>query len=402
MSVQAFIVGESPVRLWGLASGERIARQLRAVGGAQLAGRWEAVAQAERALLLRADYLYEIRTLAGLLHQRGLLMDGERPAAALVDGVDAETAKALLESGHSAREVAAPRPEHSPPLPTFGLDALSAFEGELRKSEPPLLRRIAPGEERALEALLYGASYKGITDFATKWWWPAPAKQLVRWCANLGLAPNAVTLFGLALMLAVCWLFHEGWHFWGLLLGWAMTLLDTVDGKLARVTVRSSPLGHWLDHGMDILHPPFWYWLWGLSLTDFQPWFGIGFELLLWCIFVGYIAGRLIEGAFEGLGRASLFAWRPFDAWFRLIAARRNPCLALLTAGWLLGSPALGFWLVALWTAACSLVLLARLAFGCWMRLAGGPLCSWLADPDAAQRHPRAYRVFSSTRKAYG
>ena len=181
-----------------------------------------------------------------------------------------------------------------------------------------------------------------------------------------------------------------------------MTLLDTVDGKLARVTVRSSKLGHWLDHGMDILHPPFWYWLWGLSLTNFQPWFGLGFELLLWCIFAGYIAGRLIEGAFEGLGRVSLFAWRPFDAWFRLIAARRNPCLVLLTAGWLLNSPALGFWLVAIWTVACSAALLGRLAFGCWIRLTEGPLSSWLADPEAARRHPRSHRTFSSTRKAYG
>ena len=481
VSVKAFIVGESQARLWGLTSGERIARQLQAIGEVQLADRWEAVARAERALLLRADYLYEIRTLASLLQHRGLLMDGETPAAAFVDGRDAERAKALLESEHSPREVsapaahipendatpasaapalendasaayasendaspartapalendassrpsahapdsstdrnpanretraprisdaaAAPRAEDLPPLPIVDLSPSSAFEGELRKSAPPLLRRIAPGGERALEDLLYGASYKGITDFVTKWWWPAPAKQVARWCASLGLAPNAVTLFGLALMLAVCWLFHEGWLFWGLLLGWAMTLLDTVDGKLARVTVRSSKLGHWLDHGMDILHPPFWYWLWGLSLTDFQPWFGIGFDLLLWCIFAGYIAGRLIEGAFEGLGRASLFAWRPFDAWFRLIAARRNPCLALLTAGWLLGSPALGFWLVALWTAACSLVLLARLAFGCWARLARGPLSSWLAEPDAAQRHPRSHRAFSSTRKAYG
>ena len=441
VSVKAFIVGESRVRLWGLASDERIARQLRAVGGVQLARRWEAVARAERALLLRADYLYEIRTLAGLLQRRGLLMDGETPAAAFVDGEDAEKAKSLLESGHSPREVsapargngaapappaqapnaladrdletreaprprisdaAAPRTEELPATTIAALAPSGAFEGELRKSAPPLLRRIAPGGERALEDLLYGASYKGITDFVTKWWWPAPAKRVVRWCANLGVAPNAVTLFGLTLMLAVCWLFHEGWHFWGLALGWIMTLLDTVDGKLARVTVRSSKLGHWLDHGMDILHPPFWYWLWGLSLTDFQPWFGLGFELLLWCIFAGYIAGRLIEGAFEGLGRASLFAWRPFDAWFRLIAARRNPCLVLLTAGWLLGSPALGFCLVALWTAACSVVLLARLALGCWIRLTDGPLSSWLADPEVVRRHPRSHRAFATTRKAYG
>jgi phosphatidylglycerophosphate synthase len=50
-----------------------------------------------------------------------------------------------------------------------------------------------------------------------------------------------------------------------------MTLLDTVDGKLARVTVASSKFGHVLDHGVDIVHPPFWYLAWGLGLGAWRP-----------------------------------------------------------------------------------------------------------------------------------
>ena len=52
----------------------------------------------------------------------------------------------------------------------------------------------------------------------------------------------------------------------GLLAAWLMTFLDTVDGKLARVSLQSSKLGHWMDHGLDIIHPPIWYWCWAQGL----------------------------------------------------------------------------------------------------------------------------------------
>jgi len=50
-----------------------------------------------------------------------------------------------------------------------------------------------------------------------------------------------------------------------------MTFLDTVDGKLARVTVNSSPFGHIYDHAIDLISPPFWYLAWGLGLKSWQP-----------------------------------------------------------------------------------------------------------------------------------
>ena len=388
----AHILGQSDATLWGLTSEERLARQLVRIDGVELA-LGAPGSLAGDALLVRADYLFEPRTLSELLQRGGVLMDGDAPAAAAVQASDIGAAKALLTGAAAVAD---------DELPRLGVQDLAAFEGDLRLAIPPLLERITPGRAAALEDRLYGASYKGITDFVTKWWWPVPAKAAVRACANRRISPNAVTMAGFILMLATCWLFLEGWLWAGLAPAWLMTFLDTVDGKLARVRVQSSKAGHWLDHGMDILHPPFWYWLWGLSLGPFEPIWNLGFDALLMLIFGGYLAGRLIEAAFHALGSVSLFAWRPFDAYFRLFTARRNPCLVILTLSLVAGEPAAGFALVALWTALSSLVLLARLGIATGSRIMRGPLQSWLAAPQAAARHPRAHRTFSSTRRAYG
>ena len=421
----ALIVGTSEERLWGLTNHQRIARQLASIGGIELTDDLASVPPGESVLMLRADYAYDLPTLTGLLRREAVLADASSiPAAAHVPLAHAASVLRLLNQSAAQNAAAGPTtPQRnrsptdamdeaanegaavsgsSQAIPTIDVHALDGFEAELRKTEPPLLAPIAPETRKALQDRLYGISYKGITDFITKWWWPVPAKAMVRCCANRRITPNAVTGAGFALMLLVCWLFYEGHYFWGLLLGWFMTFLDTVDGKLARVTVQSSQFGHWLDHGMDIVHPPFWYWLWGLSLVGFEPRFGVDFETLLLFVFAGYVGGRLVEGAFHGFGSVSLFAWRPFDAWFRLFTARRNPCLLLLTAGWLVGEPGVGFELVAWWTLLSTIILTGRLLYGGFARLSSGPLTSWLADADAAQRYPHSFRTFSSTRRAYG
>jgi phosphatidylglycerophosphate synthase len=181
-----------------------------------------------------------------------------------------------------------------------------------------------------------------------------------------------------------------------------MTLLDTVDGKLARVSVASSRVGHVLDHGIDIVHPPFWYVAWGLGLGAGEA-AGLPVESLCWMVVGGYVAGRLIEAAFHQLGHCSLFAWRPFDAWFRLITARRNPCLVILTLGLAAGRADLAFAGVVAWTLASSGIAFLRLAYAGGVRLRSGrPLDSWLKDSARAEReHPLSWRTFSATRGAY-
>jgi len=245
-----------------------------------------------------------------------------------------------------------------------------------------------------------GLVYPSI--LVTKFIWPRPARHGVRLCARLGITPNAVTSLGFLLMLWACYLFAHGQFALGLAAGWFMTYLDTVDGKLARVTVRSSRFGHLFDHGMDVIHPPFWYVLWGTGLVAYQPVWGLSLGELYWLVVGGYVLGRIAEALFHLLGDASIFSWRPFDAYFRLVTARRNPCMILLTLSVLIGRPDWGLVSVALWTAGTTGVLFLRLLQGSLARLRQGPLQSWLAEPkSAAARHPDAYRLFSGTQSAY-
>lgn len=394
MANTACILGDHPLHLWGLSSRERLARQLRAAGFTLITADPSTASGAERVVLVHAGYLFEQRTITALATQQDALLecpvDGGLAGAACA-GARAPEFAAALTLATAARPAGARvvRPSE-----------LEQYDGELRRVEPPLLEPMREQQRKALESLLYGNAYKGITDLVTKWLWPQPARHLVGWCANAGITPNMVTLTGLALVLAATWLFAHGAFASGLLCGWVMTLLDTVDGKLARVTVQSSRVGHWLDHGMDIVHPPFWYVLWGTGLgvsiaADTQ-------HLMVQMIVGGYIAGRILEALFHILGSCSMFAWRPFDAYFRLVTARRNPCLIIMTLALLAGHADWAFYGVAWWTAGSSALMALRLVYAVIERVRHGPLRSWLTDPAAATLHAQAYRTFAGTRGAYG
>lgn len=393
MSVYAYIVGGVDVRLWGLTSRERLRRQVAELPDSRLIDDIESVPHGARVLTVRGDYLFESRTLRMLAEREYTLLrcpeDG-RLAAGVGSAHEAEGLLAALRDQRTDAGVDVIEPA-----------SLAAYEDRLRKAEEPLLLPISDARRGELEDRLYGRSYKGITDLVTKWIWPRPAKHAVRVCANLGLTPNMVTLMGLVLVIYSGFAFHDGEYWRGLAAGWFMTFLDTVDGKLARVTVKSSQFGHLLDHGIDLVHPPVWYVLWGMSLTG--PLLGFSLVELCWCVVAGYVVGRLVEGAFHGLGDCSLFDWRPFDAYFRLVTARRNPCLVILTVGTLAGSPEGAFLGVVGWTIATSAVLVVRILQAGFARVAHGPLKSWLAHPaSAAETHPQAFRSFSRTRGAYG
>src|SRR3546814_9511401 len=75
-----------------------------------------------------------------------------------------------------------------------------------------------------------------------------------------------VTLASLLLVGAAFYWFAAGQYAIGLVAAWLMTFLDTVDGKLARVTVTHTKFGNVFDHGIDLVHPPFWYWAWMIGL----------------------------------------------------------------------------------------------------------------------------------------
>jgi phosphatidylglycerophosphate synthase len=190
-----------------------------------------------------------------------------------------------------------------------------------------------------------------------------------------------VTLVATALVFVVFWLFLYGHFGWGLALAWLMTFLDTVDGKLARTTLTSSKWGDILDHGIDLIHPPFWYvaWALGLGVVGFA-WTNDTFWTVIIAILGGYVLQRIMEGiAIKWLG-LEIHIWRPIDTLFRQITARRNPNLVILTVSVLLGRPDLGLIAVAVWTILCLVLHGLQLLQAFAARRKSGPLVSWMTQ----------------------
>jgi len=397
MTIHALVLEETPVKLWGLSASERLRRQLKEAGGVKLVAAPAELPDSGQVLLLNGRYLFEVRTLAGLMSKRNSLLrcpqDGG-VAAAIVDAANVDAVRACM----TGEADAAPDS-----LESIAPADLTAFNEALRSAQTPFLEPVSEGAKPELESRLYGNAYKGITDLVTKFLWPRPAKKAVHVAASLGISPNMVTTLGLILVLAACYLFLNGQYLAGLLAGWIMTFLDTVDGKLARVTVQSSKFGHLYDHLIDLFHPPFWYIYWGMSLGSFGSVLGFDQEQMYWLIIIGYVAGRIVEGIFPLLGNCTIFTWQPYDAWFRLVTARRNPCLVILTVSAVIGRPDWGFIAVTFWTVLTTMLMLVRLLQGLVAWIRGGPLQSWLsADDVASGPHARTYRIFGSTRGAYG
>ena len=370
-------------RVWGLTAAERLSRSLARAGVTRV----ECVEPGEpppqasgECVVLRDDLFYDERLLVGLLDSRDIVLrhsltpDAPEPIAAICRAEHLSEVVAVLEGG----DADAPVDIRSAGI----LDLASAYNPELKRVDPPFVfpARGATLDVEEVENRLFAASYKGITDLVTKWVFPLPARATVRVLARWGVRPNTVTVFSYLLAAAVTWLFADGWLFLGLLLAWLMTFLDTVDGKLARCTLTSSRFGYYFDHALDLVHPPIWWTAWAMALPG-----GIAsHELALWVVIGGYVVGRLLEGIFTLAFGIPMFVWRPFDGFFRAIIARRNPNLLLLSGSLLLGSPALGFQAIAVWTAICIVIEAARNLQAHLETWRGGDVRSWLDD-----RQPR-------------
>ena len=402
------VFDEPPVQLWGLSSSLRIRREIEWELSSHK-GKLPGLAPGQSiefiddlrqlppdadVVLLRGDYLYDVRVLTGLIAAADTLLqvDGEGSAVAVAAHTGATAAARVLD------HISGNNQELPVTLDIKTPDTLvPQTHIRLKKAHAAFVLPMNADNTRALERHLFETAYKGITDLVTKWVWPAPARWVTRLCVRLGLLPNHVTALSWVLAILTGVLFYQGELVAGLLSGWLMTFLDTVDGKLARVTVTSSPLGNYFDHILDLLHPPFWYLAWGLGLASYDPvLLNVDMNTTIALIFIGYIAGRVVEGLFSGIAKFGVYSWRPVDSFNRLITARRNPCLILLSVSLLPGRPDLGLEAVALWTLASSLFLIVRLVMGIFSRVTSGPLQSWLTEIDLTRsQQTLAARWFS-------
>jgi phosphatidylglycerophosphate synthase len=370
-------IGTSEIRLWALTPVERLRRQFAREAITRELSIDEARSHNGPVIFVRADAVIDQPLIPILVKRPSLLMIGiagpdAAPLAVQAQGRHADAIIEILQNGGE------PPPQLQ--LLSRTPDELDAkFWKALRKRETPYAFRLTAENLPDVEWRMFMGTYKGATDLVTKHLWPRPAFLVTRWLAPRGITPNMVTLVGAVMVFLAFWFFLNGQFGPGLLAAWFMTFLDTVDGKLARTTLTSSKWGDVFDHGLDLVHPPFWYVAWGLGLSQTAyPLDSATFWIVITAILGGYILQRLMEGiSIKWLG-LEIHIWRKVDTVFRQITARRNPNLVILTAFTLLGRPDWGLIAVAWWTVIC-LVLHGLQLLQALFAQRSGPLESWMA-----------------------
>ena len=200
----------------------------------------------------------------------------------------------------------------------------ATFVSSLLLVRPPLIKPyVSPEGATALHKYQYSGSdasyiYNYITSPLSKW----IADQLPWW-----IAPNTITVTGLGLVIIahIVMAWHcpmmEGlapaWVYWLSFVSLTLyQVLDCTDGKQARRTGNSSPLGLLFDHGCDAMNCI----LTGMTLASCMQLGATWKSLALVCVgtvpffcatweeyFTGTLALPLINGANEGLLGIELF-----------------------------------------------------------------------------------------------
>ncbi len=298
---------------------------------------------AARRLLLDGNSLVDPRLLAGLAAGEAKTIawgDDEDPAfAAFYDGPLPEPERPLREQLGGL--------EAQGELKPLDRSTLPSYLPKLRREIVPYCLRVRDRADcdRA-ERTLFWANYKGSTDFFTKHVYPPLVWAMVRPLARWRVHPNWISAFNVLITVAAVPLFAAGAWVPGLAFAYTMSVLDSVDGKLARLTFRSSTLGHVLDHGLDVIHPPFWYaaWAWALDGGRAGPLFGVSLALA-----AAYVLDRIVTELFTRTTRRSIHAYAPVDVRMRTWISRRNINVPLFTLGLILGAAREAFALIVAW-----------------------------------------------------
>lgn len=362
-------VGDNPVRLFAL---DARTRALRLATNAGLVPA-EALPAAGPAIVADLDYSWDPAWLRALAARpdSALMLDERAVLAHVTDPALAARVAATMAAGEAWTGDALERLD--PATTRIGYD-------ELRKRERPFVMALDETSADAAERAAYDASYKGVTDLLTLYLWRRPAFHLTRWAAAAGIPPNLVTAVGALLCVVAFLLFWEGDFWLGIAAGFVFMVLDTVDGKLARCTGTSSRWGDVFDHGIDLVHPPFWWWAWGEGLIPYgRPLEPVLLTCVVGIIFAGYVLQRVIEGMFIHRFAMHIHVWRPVDSRFRLVTARRNPNMVILVAALIAGRPDVGLEMVALWTLVSLIFHAVRLAQANARADRGRKIISWLS-----------------------
>lgn len=230
------------------------------------------------------------------------------------------------------------------------------FIRKLRRTLPYYLFKVDSAKKAAkVERFMFWSNYKGSTDLFTRYVYPPLVWLLVRPLARWRVHPNMVTLASIVLAFGAIPFWTHGQFLIGFAMAYAMSVLDSVDGKLARLTFTDSRLGNFLDHGLDMVHPPMWYAAWAYGLGIGVEGWGSPLGKAAIAVIIFYVLDRLILKIYPRFFQRAFHTHSRMDGLVRSFIARRNISLPVFMVGYFVGLGREAFFLIAAWQIATAL-----------------------------------------------
>ena len=230
---------------------------------------------------------------------------------------------------------------------------LNAYVASLRLTMPAYIYRLGPDEDiRHIDHLMYRRTFKGAIDAVARYGYYHLVRWITRQLARGKSTPNFYTLLTVFCVWIASPLIALGHIGEGLLVAWAGVILDSVDGKLARLRLHLSDEMGTFEHiaAMPVL--ALWFLAMGWHLSAGQLFTLLPVPLETWLLLAAFLLDKITSGLFKKVVGRELFDYRRIDALFHLVAARRNIALLILSAGGLLGYLEYSFHALMLWMAA--------------------------------------------------
>ncbi len=296
-------------------------------------------------LILEGDGIYDDRILKELLESKSSLWvrNEKNPEAPLALALRGSDVRHFTESGKSPKEFLA-----TFSIPTLGTHSMQAYIRFLRKHiEPVLIRLTDPKDIRSIENDLYEKTFKGGMEIVAIYGYRIPVRELTRFFAKTPITPNMVTGVATLCKLGAIPFFFYGHLLTGLLLAFSFIILDSLDGKLARMTFRFSDTADKVDHMTSMPARVGWNFgmCWHFSGGDLTSIPGIAGLIVTVLPFLDDINWTIIKHKFH----RSLFDLTPFDATVHLFNVKRNDT-AVMIIGTLAGFPLQAFYFITFWT----------------------------------------------------
>lgn len=311
-------------------------------------------------LLLQGAAVYDDRVLEFLLDRK----------AGHCAGMDNGPVAARLSAGQASRVLAADelraearllRQLHLQPTPVASLDS---YVPSLRLTMTPIIEPIpAGGSLTRVDRLMYHRTFKGVIDVVARYGYYHLVRWITRQLSRTAISPNMLTVLSILAIWGAAPLLATGWHGSGVIVAWAGVLLDSIDGKLARLRLHLSDVMGKVEHVAAMPGLGLWYVATGWYLTGGGLLDGGPMARTTWILLAAFLLDKCVTGGFKALAGKELFDYRPVDAAFHWIAARRNISLVLLTLGSVTGAMGPAFTAITVWTVVTLFFHAARFAW---------------------------------------